>query len=506
MNKRIIVIFIPLLLSFFSVHSEDRYYYNMTDGCLEVMNHISSLRLTEARRIIEVEKKRMPGNNIPYWLEDYLDFLDVIIDEELPLYNQFLEARKGRVNRLNHGDESSPWFNYCKADLDLHRGLAGLKFGDYIASVRTISRAYSQFEINRKKFPDFYPSLIQMGFLHVLVGSIPDSYKWVAKLAGFKGTVSGGLSELEEVYAWSIKENDRVFYSSQSLFLLSFIYMNIDAEHKRAIALKQRVIKSNGGSVNLEPFDAYAVGSICFKLSHGDEALKILEGRALGGGRKHIPYLDFMTGSAYLMADSDRAITYLTRYAKNFKGRNFIKAAWQRIGWYYLLRGDTVNYRNAMSNVLSRGYSVVDADKLAEKEAKLKTIPHVGLLKARLLSDGGYYDRALALLKESSFRRTLYTKAHIVEYQYRIARVLDEQDKDDQAIVEYTKVYELASKDPWYYAANSCIKIAAILEERGEKVQASIWYARCLDLDFEEYKNSLSQKAKAGLERTSKTK
>lgn len=504
--NRFIVILIPLIFCFTKLYADNRYYYNLTEGCLEAMNHISTLRLTEAKHVLEIEKKRMPGNNIPYWLEDYIDFLNVVIDEEQPVYNQFLEDRKIRVDRLSKGDASSPWFEYCKADLDLHRGLAGLKFGDYVASIRTISRAYTHFESNRKRYPDFNPSLIQMGFLHVLVGSIPDSYKWVARMVGFKGSVSQGLSELEEVFSWSLKHKERAFYSAQSLFLLSFIYMNIDAEHKKADALKQRIVNKNGGLYNLDPFEAYAIGSICFKLSHGDDALKILNHRATGDGRKEIPYLDYMLGSAYLMADSNRALVYLSRYAKGYKGRNFIKAAWQRIGWFYLLRGDTLNYRNAMSNVLSHGFSVVDADKLAEKEAKSKVIPHVGLLRARLLSDGGYYERALHLVMDANFRKTLYSKAHLVEYQYRLARILDEQGNDEQALLEYTKVYNLAYKEPWYYAANSCIKIGAILEERGDVLNAATWYSKCLDLDFEEYKNSLSQKAKAGLERTSKRK
>ena len=45
---------------------------------------------------------------------------------------------------------------------------------------------------------------------------------------------------------------------------------------------------------------------------------------------------------------------------------------------------------------------LLDDDKLAEKEATKKEAPNVYLLKARLLSDGGYYEKAISTILRKS--------------------------------------------------------------------------------------------------------
>ena len=48
--------------------------------------------------------------------------------------------------------------------------------------------------------------------------------------------------------------------------------------------------------------------------------------------------------------------------------------------------------------MLSKGNDMTDADKQALQNAKKGTWPHPILLRARLLSDGGYQQQALAIL------------------------------------------------------------------------------------------------------------
>ena len=53
----------------------------------------------------------------------------------------------------------------------------------------------------------------------------------------------------------------------------------------------------------------------------------------------------------------------------------------------------------------------------------------------------------------------------------------------------------------YYFAANSALKSGMIFESKMDFEKARYYYNKCLSLDFDEYKTSITQKAKAGLNR-----
>ena len=57
-----------------------------------------------------------------------------------------------------------------------------------------------------------------------------------------------------------------------------------------------------------------------------------------------------------------------------------------------------------------------------------------------------------------------------------------------------------------YFAANAALKIGQIYESEKEWKQAAKYYNLCLEMDFDEYSNSILAKAKDGLERIEKKK
>src|SRR5690606_6856351 len=52
---------------------------------------------------------------------------------------------------------------------------------------------------NVKLFPTFIPHLKTLGLLHVMIGSVPEEYQWVARFMGLKGDIGEGLNELARV-------------------------------------------------------------------------------------------------------------------------------------------------------------------------------------------------------------------------------------------------------------------------------------------------------------------
>ena len=164
------------------------------------------------------------------------------------------------------------------------------------------------------------------------------------------------------------------------------------------------------------------------------------------------------------------------------------------------LQGNTNAAENARQQVLTKGSETTDADKQAAKDAKSGVWPNPLLLKARLLNDGGYNNEAIALLTGKSAAD--FTKQEDkLEFAYRIARIYDDVGRDSEAIKMYLLAIKLGEDRTEYYAARAALQIGLIYEQQGKKDIAIKYFQECLDMKDHDYKDSLDQKAKAGIER-----
>ncbi|MEM5734184.1 hypothetical protein AAEI00_21215, partial [Shewanella algae] len=91
-----------------------------------------------------------------------------------------------------------------------------------------------------------------------------------------------------------------------------------------------------------------------------------------------------------------------------------------------------------------------DADKKALKDAKAIYWPNPLLLKARLLNDGGYLTDAYKLLSgktDDDFPK----EEEKLEFAYRVARILDDLNKPDDAIRNYLIAIRIGENRKEYY-------------------------------------------------------
>ena len=118
---------------------------------------------------------------------------------------------------------------------------------------------------------------------------------------------------------------------------------------------------------------------------------------------------------------------------------------------------------------------------------------------ARLLYDGGYYIKADSVL--STLNCPLASARDSAEYKYRRGRIYHSMGVTDAAIKWYDKTIDESGELPYYFAANAALQAGTIFEARNEFDLASDYYRMCLRMPNTEYRRSLQQKAKAGLNR-----
>lgn len=494
MIRSLFVLF--LIFSLSPLRSQYTYDFNST--CRDAYSSIISLRFEEGKKLIHEEKLMHPENNIPYLLENYIYFLTVFIGEEEQVFEELEDKKNIIIDRLKEGDENSPYYLYSLAQVYLQWAVARTKFKEYVPATLEINKAYRLLVKNTEEHPGFIPNNINLGLLHTMIGTIPDNYNWAKKMVGIEGTIDQGVNEILKVLKVALTNEEYGHYKAECLFYLSFIQINLMTRNDKTFEYLDIIVSD---STNLKnPMAVYALSRIYMSNSMNDKAIELLTNRPGGKGYYPFHFLDYLAGLAKLHRLDKDADDYFLRYLKNFKGANYIKDAYQKIAWHYFIQGNKKKYNEYIAKVTEYGNAIVDADKQAERAAENGEVPNYHLLRARLLFDGGYYPEALVEIT-SSTRNYLENKRDSLEYYYRIGRIYHEWGKEDACISFYEKTIQEGADSEYYFAANSALKLGNIYEARKDFKKAEYFYEKAQSMKNKEYRNSINQKAKAGINR-----
>jgi tetratricopeptide (TPR) repeat protein len=506
MNRNACCRFVTILVhAFFFSLSVAQAQFTFSPHCRDAYRSMLELRFEDARKSLDAEKISSPSNLFPVYLENYIDFLTVFIGEERGLFEKFREDRESRMRRIEKGDPDSPYHRYCLGSMHLQWAVLRMKFGESRAALADIARAHSDLVSNRGKYPSFLPNEAPLGFIHIMAGLVPDSYRWLVDLTGIDGDVIQGTQEIGRVASYRGGDEFFRIARTEALFFLALSDAFTGNERKDALALLQRLETGEGEDPDpANPLFIFTRATILMKYGRNDEALRTLEKYTIRPGDYPFYFLDYLTGKAKqnrLDPDADR---YLIRFLKNFGGVNYIKSAYLRLAWSSILDGHPEKYREYAAKVLTRGNTYMDVDNQALREAGEKEMPDTILLRARLLSDGGYYDRALAEMLRVRPSGWMKTPKQNVEYPYRLARIYQEKGEDQKALDYFGVTLGRSEGLPYYFGGNAALQSGLICEKNGDYRRAGYFYNRCLSLDFLEYKTGLDQKARAGLKRIRK--
>jgi len=484
-----------LLITLFAT-SANAQNFEFNANCKMAYEAIIKLDFESGKKLILHEKSVNPSNKYYIVLENYIDFLSTIVGEEEQDFEAFKNKKKSRIKALKKADENSPYYNYSLAHVYLQLAFARFKFEEYLTAGFELRKAFHLLKRNQEKYPDFLPNKIDFGLMHALVGAIPNKFKWLVKLAAMRGSIKQGYDEIYDVLNKAKAKEEHAYLLNESIFFLSFIELNLTSDHANA----KELLASIDALPNDNQMLVFAKVSIMNKLGKTDEAIALLEDFQVPDSYFKLHYIEYLHGLSKLNRLDSTARMHLQNYLNNFKGKTYKRSAMQKIAWYYLVNGNQEKYKEYIASVANVGSNQVDGDKQALTESKSNRIPQIELLKARLQFDGGYYKEALSVLENVSSQQ-LRDVIDSTEYIYRKARIFDALQSDDEALKAYYSAYTIGKYLPDYFAGNSLLKMGVIYENRNEFYKAEDYYNRCIDLDFKVYKNSIEQKAKAGLDR-----
>ena len=469
-------------------------HYDFNNNCRQAYQSIIQLKLDEGSKLLEAEKKRDPNNLIPFFLDNYIDFFQLFFNEDATQYAAWGSRLDKRLELMSEGPESSPFNLFTRSVLHFQWAAIKIKFGDNWDAAWDFRRSFLQSKECQQKFPGFLPATMLSGTMEVVAGTIPDGYKWLSSLLGIKGTVAGGMQGLERFL--SSGDGNAVLYRDEAIFY--YLYLQFYIQNKRAEVFQY--IQQHRLDVKNNHLFTYLYANLCLNDQHSALTQQIIREMNAGPGYMDMPVWDMEMGYALLNHLEPESAFYLDRFLKRFKGKFYVKDVLQKLSWFYYLRGENGRADSCRQQVLRKGTAESDADKQALKEARSGKWPDKVLLKARLLSDGGYFNEALQSLQGTA-AANFSDPAERCEYAYRLGRIYDGMGKDGEAINAYVSTIRTGEHLKEYYAARAALQAGNICERRGEKDKAIGYYQQCLGMKDHDYKNSLDQRAKAGIAR-----
>ncbi len=496
MGELVRLLFMTVLLAGFlltpGTHANPVYDFN--DNCRNAYNAVMQLRVQEASRLLAIEKHSNPSNLVPVMLENYIDFFELFFNEDPAAYRRYQGNYQRRLELLSSGPENSPYYLHAKSVVHLQWAFIQVKFGKHWDGGWSFRRSFLQSRENNRKFPGFTPSLLYVGAMETAAGTIPDGYKWLSGLLGIKGSIDAGIKKLETFI--NDKEPLSELYRDEAIFYYLYLRNYVLNDRKGVFQYLQ---DHSFDLVNNHLF-AYMAANLSINNQRSAKARSIISAINRSAEYLQTPVWDLEMGYAKLYMLDKSAGAHFERFIRDFRGRYYVKDALQKLSWYYYLQGNRQQAQRYRDMILEKGTLDTEADKQANKEAQTKQWPNPLLLRARLLNDGGNNREALALLHGKTiddFER----REDKLEFAYRAGRLFDDLDNEEQAIRFYKLALSLGEKRPEYFAARAALQIGYIFEKKQLCDEAGIWFRKCLEMKDHDYKNSLDQKAKAGIMR-----
>ncbi len=490
------LVFSVFLPAFVFLNSSSAFSYSSFDSTLaKAYTNIFNLDFIAAEQLLKVEKTEFPRNDLSLLFEGNIEFLKSILSERESDFELFKRNNEIRFKKFEKNkDEGSPFYLYAPAELMIQEAIVKVKFREYVSAVSLFVKANNLIEKNKAAFPTFPLNTKLSGLINVVAGSVPKQFQWLSDLAGIHGTVEDGKKRLQLLYR-SLEASEFSVYRPELLFYLTMIESVFSInDHPDSMLLSEYNRYANSGLL------AYSHSNLLMKSGRNDEAIQILND-AIQNEKYAFRFLNYKRGLTFLRrGEWNAAKDDFSLYANEFTGVNYLKSSYQKLSWIALFQNDTRDFFYFRNLCKSKGGNLTDEDKDALHEALSEAPIDTSLLKSRVYFDGGYYSDALRMLLTVSPKKSNRIKDRL-EYTYRMGRIMEKTGRTDQALLCYQTVFDAGKDQPYYFVANSALLSGTIYERQMNREKAAYYYKLVLSMKDHEYRNSIDQKAKAGLER-----
>jgi tetratricopeptide (TPR) repeat protein len=153
-----------------------------------------------ARKIFDELKSESPSNPMPYFFESMMPFWEYFfVNQTEELATEFLEKSEKAIELSNKRLDKVPGDTtmvMILSGLHGYRSLVAAGESNYKIAIRSSMTGFSYTRKLLSLDSDRPDAKIGRGMYYYMLGSVPKEMKWVTNIAGLKGDIEMGLSEL----------------------------------------------------------------------------------------------------------------------------------------------------------------------------------------------------------------------------------------------------------------------------------------------------------------------
>lgn len=470
-----------------------KYHYQYTENCNKAYNFYMSLQPEQGKMYIRKELIADPYNLMATYISDYEDCLLLLFNGSKLDYEQLKGHLNARITLMERGDENSPWHRLCKAGIYMHWAFVNIRFNDNFKAAANFRKSYLLLRENKRLFPNFEYNNIFLGIEEATIGALPDNYKWIVSVLGMKGNLKEGVNKVGR-FLDNHDRDDMLFREAE----VYYVYMNyyLLSDKQKAWSL----VSNTSFDVKTNLVNAFVKANVALNYRKAAEAIEVLQQASYVKGYERYPIFEYELGYALLHKLDEKSISHFNVFLKNYHGKIFVKDCYQKLAYAYYLKGDEQTAGYCRNKIKGTGSAVTDSDKQAQRFAEETGWPNKHLLKAQLLTDGGYYKEAYSLISNVEIA-DFKTTGEQLEYYFRLARVQDELGRTDAATNYYNKAIEMGKNRQEQFGARAALQLGFLYEKLRKNDAARNMFQLALSMKNHDFQNSIDQQAKAGINR-----
>ena len=463
--------------------------YEVNENCTKAWEALLDLRINTAKEIVEQEINNNPDNYYAYYVAQNCDAFELMINATPVGYEEFKENYYDRREIMDDMDTESPYYLACESEMQLQMGIFNIINGDKLAGLRRAYSAYKKIYKNLEKYPDFQMGYKLDGMLNVAISNLPPFVSWAANTFGVSGDDQVGYDILKTYFSY--------FNETPGLKQEAVLYTILAHKlNKDPIGAYQFTT-----SIDSTYFDyhllKYFYANVAYRSGNNEEALKIFSTFNPDTLEVDFNPYNYLYGKIMLRKLDSSAIRYFTKYLKQNEKKDNLKEINYKLALAYLINGNNAKFLEHKKLACELGDDITERDREAMYDCSLEYIPDANLLKAKLLLDGGYNNRADTILqKYSSINHDNLQSPYTLEFYLLKGRYEYQTNNNINAIIFFEKVLNLGQDQKYYFASEAAMYLGLINEN--ENPEKAIYYLKkareLYHSDYYEYIDEISKK------------
>ena len=485
------ILFSIILLT--SINLQSFAIYDVNENCKNAWMLLMDLKLDQAKELLAKEIKHNPENYYAYYIDQTCDAYKLLINSDDEGYELFVDNYYKKREMMDDKDMDSPYYLSCSSEMELQVCIFNIIYGSMFSGMRKGYSAYKNVYKNLDRFPDFKPSLKMDGFFNTAISNLPPFVKWAASFFGVSGDLDYGFSLLYKNY--ESQKNIKGINAESALFII------LSAKINKTPELVYDFSKSLDSSISQTFIHSYFRANIAFRIGKNEEAMNTMKNMDVGNNSSADVIYNYMYGKILLRKLDLNAGYYLSRYLSNLEKKEYLKEMNYNLALFYLTNNDPEKYIEYCKIVRDEGMDINERDREALYDACLDYFPDVNLVKARLLLDGGYYDR-YSLAIDSFDTNNFNVLAYELEYTFLGARFNAINDNTNLAIKQFNEVIEKGQDENYYFASEAALRLGDIYYGMGDNNIAHDYYQESIKLYKKDYYEYIEDKATKAFNKT----